>query len=162
MLPNVRLRLFTHFFIRHYTVIPAKHLCVSSATCKAGPGAMPMWILDICIWSFLILQFVDRCYFRNSTFDLSKWHLYIKILMFLKLSCQGLNLRPKSISQDILDLKLFPARLEPPTFRLASRSLHQSLCIFYTKELILIILEKIVKINSLKILINMCSIKIST
>jgi hypothetical protein len=68
-------------------------------TCEAGPGATPMWILDICIWSLLILQFVDRCYLQNSTFDLSKWHLYIKDVMFFKVilpriepsSCKNLS-----------------------------------------------------------------------
>ncbi len=52
-----------------------------TATCEAGTGATPKWILDICIWTFLILQFVDRCYFQKYTFDLSKWQLYIKIVM---------------------------------------------------------------------------------
>jgi hypothetical protein len=48
-----------------------------TATCEAGPGTTHMWILDICIRSLLILEFVARCAFHNSIFGLSKCYLYI-------------------------------------------------------------------------------------
>jgi hypothetical protein len=96
-----------------------------AASCKAGPGATPMCIFEICLWRILILEFADRCYFWNSTYGLPLWHFYIEIVKFLKLSCQGSNLCPTRISQDILDLKVSPAWIEPATFRLVSWSLHQ-------------------------------------
>jgi hypothetical protein len=48
-----------------------------TATCEAGPGTTHMWILDICIRSLLILEFVARCAFHNSIFGLSKCYLYV-------------------------------------------------------------------------------------
>ncbi len=38
---------------------------------------------------FKSLGFDDRCVFHNSIFDFSKYHLYIEIMKFFKLSCQG-------------------------------------------------------------------------
>ncbi len=101
-----------------------------TASCEAGPGATPICTFQICIWRILILEFADRFYFCNSTFDLSKCHLYREMVRILKISCQGSNLRPTRFSQYVIDLKVFPARIEPATFRSVSRSLHQ-----YTKKL---------------------------
>jgi hypothetical protein len=100
-----------------------------TASCEAGPGATPMCTFLICTWRILILEFADRCYFWNSTFDLSKCHLYREMVRILKISCQGSILRPTRFSQYILELKVFPARIELANFRSDSRSLHQ-----YTKK----------------------------
>jgi hypothetical protein len=91
---------------------------------------MHMCTFEIFIWRILILELADRCYFKNSTFDLSKLHLYFKIVNFLKLSTQGSNLHSMRISEFALNLKVSPARIEPRIFWLERSSLHQ-----YTIEL---------------------------
>ncbi len=83
-----------------------------TASCEAVPGSRHMYTFEICIWRILILEFDDRCYFQNSIFDLSKLHLYLKIVNLLKLSYQGSNLHPMRISEDALNLKVSPARIE--------------------------------------------------
>jgi hypothetical protein len=45
---------------------------MDSIVIPACPGTTHMYTFEICIWSILILVFADRCYFQNSTFDLSK------------------------------------------------------------------------------------------
>jgi hypothetical protein len=96
-----------------------------TASCEAGPASMNMCTFEIFIWKILIFEFADRCYFKNCTFDLSKLHLYFKIVNFLKLSYQGSNLHSMRITEYGLNLKVSPARIEPRIFWIGSSSLHQ-------------------------------------
>ncbi len=43
---------------------------LKTAFSEGGPGKTHMCILEICMWSLLILEFTERCYFRNSMLDL--------------------------------------------------------------------------------------------
>jgi hypothetical protein len=104
------------------------YMLLITASCEAGPGSTHMCTFEIFIWRILILEFADRCYFQNSTFDLSKLHLYFKIVKLLMLSYQGLNLHPMRISEFALNLKVSPARIEPRIFWLGSSSL--DICLF--------------------------------
>ncbi len=89
------------------------YMLLVTASCEAGPGSTHMCTFETFIWRILILEFADRCYFQFSTFDLSKLHLYFKIVNFLKLSYQGSNFHPMRISEFALNLKVSPARIEP-------------------------------------------------
>jgi hypothetical protein len=56
------------------------YMLLITASCETGPASMHMCTFEIFIWRILILEFADRCYFKNSTFDLSKLHLYFKFV----------------------------------------------------------------------------------
>jgi hypothetical protein len=101
------------------------YMLLITASCEASPASMHMCTFEIFIWRILILEFADRCYFKNSTFDLSKLHLYFKIVNFLELSTHGSNLHSMRISEFALNLKVSPARIELRIFWLGSSSLHQ-------------------------------------
>jgi hypothetical protein len=58
---------------------------------------MHMYTFEICIWSILILGYADRCYFQNSIFGLSKYHLYIEIMIYLTLILTSETIRKKNV-----------------------------------------------------------------
>jgi hypothetical protein len=103
-----------------------------TATCEAGPGTTHMCTFEICVWSLEILEFADRCVFNNSIFGLSKCHLYIEIMKYLKSSCQGSNHHPFNGLWSISVIKVSPVKLDPTTFRSTKSSLyHYTMALVY-------------------------------
>ncbi len=121
-----QVKILTFVRLIHYTVNPAKCIRISCRILRNGPrdNAEMYSTWEIYIWSSLILEFADRCYFYNSILDLLQCYLYIEIMKFLKLSCQGSNHHHSRNLCLVSNLNESPACLEPVTLWSLSSSLY--------------------------------------